>query len=106
MNRTLLDKVRAMLIDADLPEIYWFEALVYATHLHNVSPTRALDNTTPEEAWSGNKPDVSHLRVFSSKAFMHVPTAQRDKLSAKSLLCTFLGHAENCKAFRLVHRPM
>ena len=106
MNRMLLDKVCAMLTDADLPEIYWFEALVYAAHLHNVSPTHALDNTTPEEAWSGNKPDVSHLRVFSSKAFVHVPTAQRDKLGAKSLLCTFLGHAENCKAFRLVHRPM
>jgi transposase InsO family protein len=23
MNRTLLDKVRAMLVDADLPESYW-----------------------------------------------------------------------------------
>ena len=105
MNRTLLDKVRAMLTDADLPEVYWFEALVYAAHLHNVSPTRALDDATPEEAWSRNKPNVSHLRVFGSKAFVHVPAAQRDKLGAKSLLCTFLGHAENRKAFRLVHRP-
>jgi transposase InsO family protein len=105
MNRTLLDKVRAMLSDADLPEVYWFEALAYAAHLHNVSPTRALDDMTPEEAWSGNKPDVSHLRVFGSKAFVHVPDVQRSKLGAKSLICTFLGQAENRKAFRLVHRP-
>ena len=105
MNQTLLDKVRTMLIDADLPEVYWFKALIYAAHLHNVSPTRALDNTTPEEAWSGNKPDVSHLHIFGSKAFVHVPASQCHKLSTKSLICTFLGHAENRKAFRLVHCP-
>jgi len=37
MNRTLLDKVRTMLIDADLPEVYWFDALRYATYIHNVA---------------------------------------------------------------------
>ena len=78
---------------------------MYAAHLHNVSPTRALDNMTPEEAWSGNKPDISYLRVFGSKAFVHVPASQRNKLSAKSLLCTLLGLAHDRKAYRLVHRP-
>jgi len=73
MNRTLLDQVRAMLLDADLPEAYWYDALEYATLIHNVTPTRALNNLTPEEAWSGNKPNVSHLRVFGSRAFVHVP---------------------------------
>jgi hypothetical protein len=105
MNRTLLDKVRAMLIDADLPESYWYDALEYAALLHNVAPTRALGDITPEEAWSGNKPDVSRLRVFGSRAFVHIPDAQRSKLAAKSLVCTFLGHARNRKAYRLVHRP-
>jgi transposase InsO family protein len=50
MNRTLLDKVRSMLHDASLPETYWYDALVYAAHLHNVTPKRALDGITPEEA--------------------------------------------------------
>ena len=105
MNKTLLDKVRSMLLDADLPELYWYDALVHATHLHNVSPTRTLEDMTPEEAWSGNKPDVSDLRVFGSKAFVHIPDSQRTKLGAKSLLCTHLGLAQNRKAYRLVHRP-
>ena len=105
MNRTLLNNVRAMLADADLPNTFWFEALTYAAHLHNLSPTRALENMTPEEAWSGNKPDVSHLRVFGSKAFVHVPDNQRSKLGAKSLVCTFLGQAPNLKVFRLIHKP-
>ena len=104
MNCTLLDKVRAMLLDADLPESYWYDALTYDTHLHNVSPTHALEDMTPEEAWSGNKPDVSHLCVFGCKAFVHVPDNQRNKLRAKSLHCTFLGQAENRKAYRLMHQ--
>src|SRR5713226_5475972 len=50
MNRTLLDKVRAMLVDAGLPETYWYDALEYAAFIHNLSPTRALENMTPAEA--------------------------------------------------------
>ena len=104
MNRTLLDKVRTMLIDAQLPEQYWYDAIRYAVHIHNVTPTRALVDMTPEEAWSGNKPDISNLRIFGSRAFMHIPAAQRDKLSTRSLICTFIGFASQRKAYRLIHR--
>jgi transposase InsO family protein len=41
LNRTLLDKVRAMLADVDLPKPYWLEALNYTTLLHNVSLLRS-----------------------------------------------------------------
>jgi GAG-pre-integrase domain len=105
MNRTLLDKVRAMLLNAGLPESYWYNVLEYMAHLHNIVPTRALGDVTPEEAWSGNKPDVSWLCIFGSRAFVHIPDAQQGKLATKSLVCTFLGHAQNCKAYHLVHRP-
>jgi hypothetical protein len=105
MNRTLLDKVRAMLTNADLPESYWYAALEYASHLHNVVPTCALDDLTPEEAWSSNKPDISALHIFRSRAYVHIPDKHRSKLATKSLLCTFIGYAKNRKAFCLVHRP-
>ena len=36
---------------------------------------------------------------------MHIPEKERGKLSARSLICTFLGFAEHCKAYKLVHRP-
>jgi hypothetical protein len=94
-----------MLTDADLPEGYWYNALRYAALIHNITPTQALDGTTPEEGWSGNKPDVSNLRIFGARAYMHVPESQRGKLSARSLVCTFLGFADQRKAYRLMHRP-
>ena len=40
--RTLLDKVRAMLLDARLPESYCYDALEYAALLNDVVPTHAL----------------------------------------------------------------
>jgi len=105
MNRTLVERVRTMLIDTELPDGYWWDALQYAALLHNVSPTRSLSDCTPEESWSGNKPDVSRLHVFGCKAFVHIPDKMRGKLSAKSLVCTFIGYARQRKAYRLVHRP-
>jgi hypothetical protein len=93
-----------MLHDASLPETYWHDALMYAAHLHNVTPKRALEGITPEEAWSRNKPDVSRLCVFGAQAFVHVPDKQRTKLGAKSLTCTFLGFAQSHRAYCLVHR--
>ena len=106
MNRTLLDRVRAaMLVDAQLPDAYWYDALHYAAHIHNVTPTQALDDMMPEEAWSGNKPDISDLRIFESRAFMHIPESHCSKLSARSLVCTFIGFADQRKVYKLVHRP-
>jgi hypothetical protein len=92
-----------MLIDADLPESYWNDTLVYAALLHNVTPTRAVGDVTPKEAWSGNKPDVSRIHVFGSRAFVHILDVQRTKLAAKSLVCHFLGYARTGKAYRIVY---
>jgi hypothetical protein len=76
---------------------------IYA--LHYVSPLHSLDQATSEEAWSGNKPDVSRLHTFGCHAFVHIPDSQQGKLVAKSLICTFLGYARQQKAYCLVHCP-
>jgi hypothetical protein len=51
-----------------------------AMYIKNRCPTKVLDSKTPQEAWSGRKPDVSHLKVFGYKAFAHVPDEKRTKL--------------------------
>ena len=94
-----------MLLNAKLPESYWYDALQYAVHIHNISPTCALNEQTPEEAWSSNKPDISSLRIFGSRTFVYIPDKHRTKLSAKSLICTLLGYVPQRKAYHLVHRP-
>ncbi|KIL57633.1 hypothetical protein M378DRAFT_16140, partial [Amanita muscaria Koide BX008] len=105
MNRTIVEMARTLLKGADLPDSYWGFAVNYATYIINRSPTRTLkNNSTPFEAYTGNKPSVSHLRVFGCKAYVHVPDEKRQKLQAKTLECTHLGYSEHKKAYILVHR--
>ncbi len=69
------------------------------TYLKNRSPTTALNNITPYEAWHGKKPDLSYLHTFECIAYHHVEEARR-KLDDKSLKCQFLGY-EEANQFRL-----
>ncbi|GBP08162.1 Retrovirus-related Pol polyprotein from transposon TNT 1-94 [Eumeta japonica] len=49
MNRTLLEKARCMLINANLQKSLWAEAIRTAAYITNRTPTRALNYKTPEE---------------------------------------------------------
>jgi hypothetical protein len=52
---------------------FWAEAVNTAVYIKNRCPTKAFESKTPQEAWTSRKLDVSHLRVFSCKAFAHIP---------------------------------
>lgn len=67
----------------------------------NRSPTLAVKDVTPEEAWSGVKPSVDHFRVFGCVAHVHVPDNRRTKLENKSFKCVLLGVSEESKAYML-----
>jgi hypothetical protein len=60
-----------------------------------------VKDATPEEAWSGIKPSVSHFRVFGCLAYVHVPETQRKKLDSRSVKCMHLGLSEESKAYKL-----
>ena len=67
-----------------LPHSSWAEALSTATYLWNRSPTKVVCGMTPHEAWTGEKPRVDRLRVFTCQAFVHIPKDERKKLDLKS----------------------
>lgn len=98
MNRTLVESTRTMIFDANLPKRFWAETLSTVVYLRNCSPTKAVENITPFEAWHGYKPEVSHLRVF---AYVHIEKDERSKLDPKSQKCVFLGYGTNFKGYRL-----
>ncbi|CAG4913470.1 unnamed protein product [Colias eurytheme] len=60
MNRTLIEKARCMMLNANLPKVYWAEAIHTAAYLVNRSPTRSLSYKTPEEMWTGMKPKTAN----------------------------------------------
>jgi hypothetical protein len=91
-----------MILAQGLELEFWGEAMSTVVYIKNQCPSKALDSKTPQEAWSGRKPNVSHLRVFGCKAFAHVPDEKRAKLVSKSMLCVFLGYYEGTKAYHLM----
>jgi hypothetical protein len=106
MNRTIEEMALSFLKDAGLPKTYWGYAVLYAVYIINRSPTRAIKgDLTPFEAYTGNKPSISHVRIFGCKAFAHVPHEKCQKLNAKTIECTHLGYSEHKRAYILLHRP-
>lgn len=99
MNRTLVEKARCMLFDAKLPTKFWGEAVVTAAYLVNRIPRREC-NKSPEELWSGKKPDLSNLRIFGCKAMIHIPSVKRNKFDPTSKTCTFIGYCTTTKGYR------
>ncbi len=51
-----------------------------ATYLTNRSPTSAVPKYIPAELWYGKRQNVSHLKVFGSLVYIHVPQEIRKKL--------------------------
>ena len=58
-------------------------------------------NKVPEEAWSGRKQGVNHMRVFGCVAYAHIIDKLRKKLDSKGEKCIFLGYYEDSKRYRL-----
>ncbi|CAI8588309.1 unnamed protein product [Vicia faba] len=72
-NRTILDMVRSMLKRKNMSKEFWVEAVQCAIYVQNRCPHLKLGDLTPQEAWSGRKPTMSHFKVFGSVAYAHVP---------------------------------
>jgi hypothetical protein len=101
-NRTIVEMARSMIHAQHLKLEFWAEAMANAVYIRNRCPTRALVSITPQEAWSGCKPCIAHMRVFGCIAYAMVADAKRGKLDAKGTKCLFLGYCEGTKAYRLM----
>ena len=96
-----METTQSMLADSKLPQKFWAEALSTAVYLRNRSPTKSVEAMTPSEAWTGEKPNVIHLRIFGCAASAHVAKDERRKLDPKARKCIFLGYSNETKGYRL-----
>ena len=102
LNRTLLESTRAMIYGTSSPKLCWGEAVACAAYLKNRWPSAALtDMKTPEEVWSGMKPNIQHIRQFGSPCHVHIPDETRTKLEDKSWEGLLMGYSETSKAYRV-----
>jgi len=98
MNRTLLERVRCMIIHARLSKSFWGEALSTITYVIKRSPSVAIGFKTPYEMWIGHKPNIDHIKVFGCIAYAH---SKQGKLDPRAIGCLFIGHPEGVKGYKL-----
>ena len=72
-----------------------------AVYVQNISPHKTIRNMTPEEAFTGMKPEVGHFRIFGCLVYIHIPKEKRTKLDPSSRKGTFVGYNESSKAYRI-----
>jgi hypothetical protein len=93
-----MEAVKAMIHDQDLPMHMWAEATKTIVYVQNKSPHNVLENKTPEEMFLGEKPEVSHFRIFGFPIFVHVPKEKRTKLDPSGWKGIFVGYSDTSKA--------
>jgi hypothetical protein len=101
MNKTLMKKARCMLSGAGLGQEFWSKAVGTASYLVNRSPSSALDDKTPQEVWTGKAPSLTHLKVFSCNAYVHVPKENMSKMDKKVEKCIFIGYKDGLKGYKI-----
>ncbi|KAG6503382.1 hypothetical protein ZIOFF_035694 [Zingiber officinale] len=100
-NRSILNMARSIMKNKKMPKEFWAEAVACAVYLLNRCPTKSVKDQTPIEAWSGKKPDVSHLRIFGSISYKHVPEQERTKPDDRSEKFVFIGYDGKSKGYKL-----
>lgn len=63
-NRTILERVRCMLVSVGLKKVFWAEAVINAAYLINMCPSTASRMKTPKEVWLKHPSNLDRLRVF------------------------------------------
>jgi len=102
VNRTMLERVRAAMLDAGAEEELWAEALAAIVPVLNRSPKTGLD-ATPLEALTGRRRNVAGFRVWGSRAWAAKAKKQQRKLEQRTEVVRFFGYAVGGKAYRILH---
>lgn len=77
-NLTIVEMAKSMLKEKGMPETFW--AVNTTVSILNRSPTKAVLNRTPFEAWFGEKPVISHMKVLGSFCYAHVRAEKKIKM--------------------------
>eukprot|EP00983_Pelagomonas_calceolata_P015512 491601-Pelagomonas_calceolata.AAC.1 len=91
LNRTPMERVRAMLQDAKLPNNLWAEAI-----------TSNWRDQDPSGVFYGAKPDVTMMRTFGATTYVHTPKTLRRKPDPVSKKGILVGYEPGSKAYRIL----
>lgn len=86
------------ILSCQFPKFYWPDALQLACYLINRMPSSVRANKILYSIMHPNKPMPNvKPKVFGCTCFVYLHTGQKDKLSAKSIRCIFVGYSRTQK---------
>ncbi|XP_075086182.1 uncharacterized protein LOC142168906 [Nicotiana tabacum] len=104
-NRNLEDMARTMLISNGLHMTFRAEVVNTACYIINRCMIRPIIDKTPYELLKGRKPNVTHLRAFVSKCFVHNNSKEAlGNFDVKNGEGVFLGYSLHSKAYKLYNK--
>ncbi len=112
--QTVEDDMRALLKEADLPLEFWDEAAKADCYVRNCTYNKLkLDGkrVCPEQAFSGEKPRIDHIRVWGYKCYFHENKKsmskheRKDKLVNPGRVGVFMGYEEETTKHFRVYSP-
>jgi len=99
LNRTIVERTRALLHASGLPKFLWGEAISHATWLKNRTVTRALNNKTPYEMLFKKKPNLEHLPIWGCRVKVH--STNGSKLDMRAIDGRWVGFDPDSNGHRI-----
>ena len=98
-NRTIVERIRALLHASGLPKSLWGEAARHVVWLMNRTSTKAVTGQTPYEAAFGKKPDLREVREWGEKVWVRVE--EGNKLGGRVREGRWMGLDDQSKGVRV-----
>jgi hypothetical protein len=99
LNRTLMEKVRALLIASSLPLYLWGEALMHVTWLKNRTSMRTVVGKTSFEALNCAIPDLTNLPEWGCSVWIH--NQKTGKIAVRAKPARWVGFDLNSDGHRI-----
>jgi hypothetical protein len=95
---------RSMLLEYNVSDTFWVEAINTACHASNRLYCHRLLKKTPYELLIGKKPNISHFRVFGCKCYILKKGTPLSKFQSKCDEEFLFGYSLNSKAYRVYNQ--
>lgn len=104
-NRTIVKSARTLLQAKNLPTNLWAEAVNTTVYtLNRTGRSEPGGSKTSYEIWMGKKPDLRHMRIFGSVAYLHTLKQFVKKFDARSKKTILVGYQEDSSNYRLYNK--
>ena len=97
----MLDMVRSMMCQTELPLYFWGYALQTAACTLNIVSSKSVERT-PHELWMGSPPSLTYLRIWGCEAYVN--RMKTTKLQSKADKCFFIGYPKETKGYSFWHK--